>query len=243
MAKIIRFEAEQVTAPVERILRAQGIPKGVSPDERILKLVEDAEAAFRELARPIGVLAEIAAEDFERVYRGEGLNQEPTPLAETWPGADHLALFAVTMGEEVCREISRLIAESEYAPGSILDSYASAGADMAAQLAQDERARRLLETGRLDDSRGVLRYSPGYCGWHVSAQRELFGFLQPEEIGITLRESCLMEPLKSVSGVILSGPREIFRVDETYSFCKDCKDHSCRERVAKVREWKRALSE
>ena len=56
---------------------------------------------------------------------------------------------------------------------------------------------------------GVLRYSPGYCGWHVSGQINLFNTLTPEKIGITLGESCLMNPLKSVSGVLVAGPPNI----------------------------------
>jgi hypothetical protein len=65
----------------------------------------------------------------------------------------------------------------------------------------------------------------------VSGQRALFARLGPEQIGITLRESCLMVPLKSISGVILCGPTEIHEFDDDYSFCPACKTHSCRARI------------
>lgn len=51
------------------------------------------------------------------------------------------------------------------------------------------------------------RFSPGYCGWHVSEQPKLFSLFEEERpCGIELTESCLMLPVKSVSGVIGVGP-------------------------------------
>jgi hypothetical protein len=79
-----------------------------------------------------------------------------------------------------------------------------------------------------------LRYSPGYCGWHVSGQRKLFDYLLPEEIGITLRESFLMQPLKSISGVVIAGRRQIFDFENTFDFCDDCSTWTCRERISAI---------
>ena len=76
----------------------------------------------------------------------------------------------------------------------------------------------------------MLRFSPGYCGWHVSGQKRLFAELKPQKIDLTLRESCLMQPLKSISGVLVAGPKIIFDIDDTYPFCAACKTHSCRDR-------------
>ncbi len=51
------------------------------------------------------------------------------------------------------------------------------------------------------------RFSPGYCGWHVSEQPKLFSlFGEKNPCGIELTDSCLMLPVKSVSGVIGIGP-------------------------------------
>ena len=50
------------------------------------------------------------------------------------------------------------------------------------------------------------RYSPGYCGWHVSEQQKLFPlFPVAAPCGIRLTDSSLMVPIKSVSGVIGTG--------------------------------------
>ena len=68
------------------------------------------------------------------------------------------------------------------------------------------------------------RFSPGYCGWHVSEQPKLFSlFSEPKPCGIELTESCLMLPVKSVSGIIGIGP-DVRYLPYTCGICdiKDC---------------------
>ena len=75
------------------------------------------------------------------------------------------------------------------------------------------------------------RFSPGYCGWTVAQQPLLFS-LFPEEhpCGITLTESCLMMPVKSVSGIIGVG----HRVNRMPYTCNICTMEMCirRKRIA-----------
>jgi hypothetical protein len=78
----------------------------------------------------------------------------------------------------------------------------------------------------------ALAYSPGYCGWHISGQKQLFAFLKPEQIGISLTKSCLMRPLKSVSGVVIVGHGSIHEFQDAYPFCERCRTHGCRDRIA-----------
>lgn len=68
------------------------------------------------------------------------------------------------------------------------------------------------------------RFSPGYCGWHVSAQPALFSlFGESRPCGIELTETCLMLPMKSVSGIIGIGP-DVRYLPYTCGICdkKDC---------------------
>ncbi len=80
-----------------------------------------------------------------------------------------------------------------------------------------------------------MRYSPGYCGWHVSGQMALFDYLGPDAVGITLTESFLMHPLKSVSGVIVAGQPDIHRFVHDFPFCAACTGKECRERIGSLR--------
>ena len=112
----------------------------------------------------------------------------------------------------------------------MLDAVGSAAADHLA----DVIGRRYPSLAGHGDDTGwrALVYSPGYCGWHVTGQRALFAYLQPEQIGITLNASCLMQPLKSVSGVAISGPTAIHRFRPVYPACRLCADKACRDRIA-----------
>ena len=67
------------------------------------------------------------------------------------------------------------------------------------------------------------RFSPGYCGWHVSQQQRLFPLFGGHTCGVTLTDSSLMVPIKSVSGIIGLG-KEVRRLDYTCGLCdfKQC---------------------
>jgi cobalamin-dependent methionine synthase I len=141
-----------------------------------------------------------------------------------------LALFAVTLGEGISNHIDSLFASGELAEGYILDQVASFAADELAQI-----AGRRFEADRGVDDQRVLPYSPGYCGWHVSGQRALFDHLQPEEIGITINDSCLMHPIKSVSGVLVLAPIEAHSFSPAFPCCATCTTLECQDRIASLR--------
>jgi cobalamin-dependent methionine synthase I len=67
------------------------------------------------------------------------------------------------------------------------------------------------------------RYSPGYCDWDITEQKKLFGLLPAVFCGISLTESMLMKPIKSISGIIGIGKEVSFK---RYS-CNYCKDNHC----------------
>jgi cobalamin-dependent methionine synthase I len=137
----------------------------------------------------------------------------------------------VTLGAQVSGRIEALFSHNDFALGYVLDTVASEAAEVAADRLEDEYEGYLAEIAAWDSSSAHLRYSPGYCGWHISGQRKLFDRLRPEEIGIELNRSFLMQPLKSISGVLVSGPREIHFFNNNYRFCAACTTLSCRERL------------
>jgi hypothetical protein len=222
------FTLEAAKAPPDRasVLRSQGIPDDAAPREQVLRLVDHALEMYADLTEPRALSAAVSVADFETIYRGEGRNEHRTPLEEIFPRAGRLALFVVTLGDRLSLEIADLFERNEPALAWALDAIASERAERAAEM--------VGERFRGKDSTHVLPYSPGYCGWHVSGQRKLFEFLHPEEIDVTLNASCLMQPLKSVSGVLVAGAREIHDFDNDYDFCGTCRTHQCRERIASL---------
>ncbi len=67
------------------------------------------------------------------------------------------------------------------------------------------------------------RFSPGYCGWDVAEQHKLFTFFRDNFCGITLTESALMNPVKSVSGLIGIGRDVKYAAYQ----CHVCNDKNC----------------
>jgi hypothetical protein len=207
-------------------------PRNDSPlAPQVRSLIEGARSLFLESARPRGVYQTIDLGTFEEVYRGDGDNDDDTPLELVLEDAVTLALFAVTLGEEVSGHISELFADDNAARGYVLDQVASIAAD---QLVQN--ARRRFAVNGSSDGAAVLPYSPGYCGWHVSGQRALFARLEPDDLGISLNESCLMHPIKSVSGVLVAAPIEAHDFEPAFPCCAVCTTFACRDRVDSIRD-------
>lgn len=68
------------------------------------------------------------------------------------------------------------------------------------------------------------RFSPGYGDFSLEAQRGIFQLLQPEKkIALTLNQSLLMSPSKSVTAVIGIGNAAL----EVQSGCKNCSQAEC----------------
>jgi hypothetical protein len=232
MTEIITFSTDQVAPEREDVLRHQGIPPGKFLHKEIETLCDNAFGLLSETGAPIGIMAEISRDDFAAVYRGEGRNEGNTPVEDIFPRADRLALFAATLGERISREIGRRFASNDLALGCMLDSVASTAADIMVRITEERLSKNFGGQSNADTK--VLAYSPGYCGWHMSGQRKLFDFLHPEQVGISLGDSFLMQPLKSVSGVMIAGHKEIHVFEDSYPSCTRCETRDCRERIRRV---------
>jgi hypothetical protein len=234
MRKRFDISVEDIEPEMDEVLKTQGMPSGKNPPKKIKSLFQESKDIFLKYAEPVGIISDISVFEFETVYRGEGLNEKKTPLGEILKKANNLALFALTIGERVSENICELFKTNEFALGSMLDSVASAGTDKGGDILEGNFFNLIPEKGKTCPQKGILRFSPGYCGWHMSGQKKLFEFLRPEDIGITLSDSFLMVPLKSISGVIVFGDKEIFDFDDNYTFCEECKTHECRDRIKKL---------
>jgi hypothetical protein len=223
---------DRVTPKEADVLRALGVPAGHAVNERTRRAIAAGLDEFRSAAVSSGIFASVSRDEFSKIYEGSGDNETPSPLAEIFPGADELVLFAATLGRPVSERIAALFKAGEYALGGALDAAASEAAELTAGRLIEMVLAEIGRSGRGADGARALSYSPGYCGWNLTGQRALFAALDPELIGITLTESCLMEPVKSISGVIVVGPAEIHEFNNDYDFCTACRTRGCRGRIA-----------
>lgn len=130
-----------------------------------------------------------------------------------------LSLFVSTAGPRLEQWSGELMAGGDMMRGYIIDAIASEYVEQASVWLEQKIASHV-------ETRGwkiTNRYSPGYCDWPVSEQHKLFSLLPENFCGITLTESSLMIPIKSMSGIIGLGP-EVARGAFQCSICdlKDC---------------------
>ena len=134
-------------------------------------------------------------------------------------GAEAYALFICTSGMEFEAFQQRLKQEGDMVRVFIADALGSVIAEKCA----DQMEQTLQENINKLGWKHTNRFSPGYCGWHVSQQQLLFPLFKGETCGVKLTESSLMLPIKSVSGIIGLGPN-VRHLDYTCGLCdfKQC---------------------
>lgn len=238
MNQIIEFEIDQIMPAEKDILLHQGITPDIKIDDTIRNVLDKAVYLFRKLAEPRAVVRDISIEEFQRIYNMTVTNNDPTPVQDIYPQSKAMALFVLTMGEPVSHKIDSLFGQNDFAEGCMLDSVASVAADFASSVLENMFHDILIESKAIDKDDIVLSYSPGYCGWNVVGQKGLFEYLEPHRIGITLRESYLMDPLKSVSGILIAGPADIHLFEQEYPCCDLCDTQTCRDRIDAIKSTK-----
>lgn len=135
-------------------------------------------------------------------------------IAQKLASADSMALFVCTAGIGIDTWSKSAFAAGDFPEGYMIDTCGSEIAEAAADAIEE----RIGEYAATMGSSITNRYSPGYCGWHVSEQQKLFSMLPDTFCGVALTESSLMVPIKSVSGVIGIG-KKARREDYQCSIC------------------------
>jgi hypothetical protein len=232
MNGVIHFEPGDARPSPEDVLSAQELPTGDALPARLRALLEGAFEEFDARTEPRAIAGELSLAELENVLDGFDGPLEETVIGQIYPRGEAFALYVATLGAPLADRIRELFATGDLGRGWMLDAVASSGADRLSDLLSARFEEELGHRG--PSAPRVLPYSPGYCGWSVRGQQKLFASLQPGGIGVTLNDSCLMTPIKSVSGVLVAGKKEIHRFRPEFDFCDECKTRSCGARMASV---------
>ena len=129
-------------------------------------------------------------------------------------GSEAFALFICTSGLEFETYQHRLKEQGDMVRVFIADALGSVIAEKCA----DQMEKALQESIDKLGWKHTNRFSPGYCGWHVSQQQLLFPLFQGHTCGVKLTDSSLMIPIKSVSGIIGLGEK-VRKLEYTCGLC------------------------
>ena len=231
--QIFDIPSQAVLPSILDILKRDGIPDKSEAAQRVRPLVTSCLDLVIELGYAKGIFCTLEKADFQKIFSPHC--DPENPLDGIYTQAERLALFAVTMGEALSTRIKAFFSSDDYALAYILDICASLATDLAADYLETCCQKKWkLPPGK----NTILRYSPGYCGWNITGQKPIFQYLKPEQIGITLSDHCLMQPLKSISGIIVAGTSEIHYFNNDYLFCRSCQEKTCRKRIQQLRRKK-----
>ena len=168
--------------------------KGVQPEDRVDRLIS---SCLEELEK---------IQQFKYSYKlfenfPEFLNRPPYMSLLT--GCSAVILCVTTLGAEVDKRI-KYLSKADIGKSVIFDACASA----------------LLEYYADDYEKGLgenltYRFCPGYGGSDISDVKFIFELLKPEKMGVSLLESNLMLPQKTMAGIIGVGK-------SATKSCKNC---------------------
>lgn len=143
-------------------------------------------------------------------------------IAHCLSGCTQYAVVVASVGREMDEWIHGYRAETDLMNAFVADVLGSVVAEAIMSYGCGYLERQQARQGlKITNS-----YSPGYCGWNVAEQQQLFGLLPAGFCGVTLCESSLMLPIKSVSSVVGIGTNARKRA---YG-CAICRKEDCYKR-------------
>jgi hypothetical protein len=179
---------------------------------------EQAMTDVRTLAAPAACWDSFPIREFlhEKIVLANGARIGGGPVVEVTGGAEELIAAVCTLGPALDARIRQHGQDNEMVTMIFLDELASWGVDQVRQqlcgLFDDTMAARGWRTS--------APLSPGESAWSVEDQPALFGLLNTAQIGVTLSESKIMRPLKSLSMIMGTG-RQPMGVEDA-SNCDFC---------------------
>ena len=198
--------------------RNQELPKSIKSKLRVL------EDTFNSLITPDihYRMIDFTVKD-EGVIRIEGtIEFESKNLSEVMKSAEKLVCFIGTLGPGIEEEVGVLMQDNNLSEAYILDAMGSVAVEDLVDKFQQTIKSECERVGKTV----TLRFSPGYCDWALTEQKKLFSLFEPEDIPVQLLDSCLMEPVKSISGVFGIVPLG----SALYNPCRYCDDRACKVR-------------
>ncbi len=142
------------------------------------------------------------------ILPGHRIDREQIQVADTIlvPGrtitsylreADSFAIFTATVGANFDQWNHALQKRDDMVRTFFADSLGSILAEACATVMTSHLEQEMNNQGLFISN----NYSPGYCDWPLVEQKKLFSFFPEGFCGVTLTDSCLMLPIKSVSGI------------------------------------------
>lgn len=204
----------------KEILRYLGYRTGNVPDERVLRLIDETVEELNGALEQKFVFRVFPVKETGDTYVDLGFARiESRNLAKNMKGCREVVFLAATLGSRVERLLRRYN-RMEMSRAVVLQAAATEAIEKYCDACEGEIQKDLSRESYMRP-----RFSPGYGDFPLEFQREMLGVLDAsKQIGVTLTDSFLMMPSKSVTAVIgISGEKtECIRQG-----CEACEKTDC----------------
>lgn len=135
-----------------------------------------------------------------------------------------VAVMGVTIGEGVEQLSAALFKDGNYTVGLLVDAAATTAVEQVADQINDLIVKAAAAGGYTT----TWRFSPGYGNWPLDVQPALAAIIGAEEIGLTVTDTCMLFPRKSVTAIIgyMPGGATL----QTKRGCTSCGQRDCPSR-------------
>lgn len=137
--------------------------------------------------------------------------------------AAKIIVLAVTIGEDIENAITDHFKTNKYTHSVLLDAAATTAVEMAA----DSMEKTIKQEVQKKGYQTLMRFSPGYGDWDITFQPQMLHLATADEIGITLTDSMMLIPRKSVTAVIGLVPNCDGNSLNNRHDCKNCNKLDC----------------
>lgn len=199
--KITYFDAVPVLPESGRVMRRLGYKKGLtilSPEDEAFM-----EGAIREgisLCRNRGAAGrfKVTSRTPEEVALEGGVSLCSRQLSTLLAESREVLLMAGTAGREITDTVGSRMNGGDPALAVVYDAVGSQSADRVLDWIMDLYRKILLREGRRLTKH---RYSPGYGDLHLRHQKPIFELLKLHRLDVTLTETLILDPEKSVIAI------------------------------------------
>jgi hypothetical protein len=143
------------------------------------------------------------------------------PLSGPFRGAERVAFSVCTIGPALERRVAALARADEPLRALVLDAIGSAAVEAVADVVNASICREVGQQGVFTNR----RISPGYRGWPIECQAEIFALIPTRLSGVALKPTWFMEPRKSISAAVSVGRGVVH--SKYVSICGYCDRRGC----------------
>ena len=218
---MIKDFVDSISIDREEVLRYLEY-KGQDIDNNLIEIIEECRNITKDRINPRYTFRVYSIKQkYKGIIELEGTNLilESNDLYEILKDCNECILMAATLGINIEKDIKKYSC-TELTKGIIIDSCATTAIEEVCDRVQNEIENNILKNGQYL----TFRYSPGYGDLSIEKNTEILTILNGQkEIGLTITNSGIMIPRKSVIAIIGITDK---KVEQDKTSCSTCKNKS-----------------